>query len=377
MSPVFKKIIRLLFIRANTVVVIFYLLACLVPFVDSGKAWFIAMLGLIFPLLFFALVGFLLYLLIIKSKWAFLCIVALPFGWQQVSVMFSFHFPDKFKDVKLPENIRVLTWNLSSWGETNRSKKMNNMRAMVDLIKKTNADVLCFQEYIYIKDKSYQDSVIIALKENGYKYSYFAKTNYTRRIYRTTILTAVAVLSKYPITDTAQFYYSEDDFSEPLIYADIEINNQPIRIFTTHLQSVRFENNDFEALHKLKEPYKANVKQSRAMVGKLKYAYKGRAAQAEMLNKKIKESPYPVIVCGDFNDVPNSYTYFTVKGDLQDAFLRKGTGFGRTLRLISPTLRIDYILADKKLDVRQYGKIEVPYSDHYPILADFNFSKLK
>ena len=86
-------------------------------------------------------------------------------------------------------------------------------------------------------------------------------------------------------------------------------------------------------------------------------------------------SRHPVIVCGDFNDVPNSYTYFTVKGDLQDAFLEKGSGFGRTLRMLSPTLRIDYILADQRFKVTQYHKIEVPYSDHYPILADLEFAK--
>ncbi|MEZ5028200.1 MAG: endonuclease/exonuclease/phosphatase family protein [Ferruginibacter sp.] len=90
---------------------------------------------------------------------------------------------------------------------------------------------------------------------------------------------------------------------------------------------------------------------------------------------KIKQSPYPVIVCGDMNDVPNSYTYFTVKDDLQDAFLKKSGGLGRTFRYISPTLRIDYILADKKFEVENFSKIKVPYSDHYPILADIAFKE--
>ena len=111
------------------------------------------------------------------------------------------------------------------------------------------------------------------------------------------------------------------------------------------------------------------------MMGKLRGAYKKRSVQAEMLHEKIKESPYPVIVCGDFNDVPNSYTYYTAKGNLLDAFLKKGSGFGRTFRFISPTLRIDYILADKKFEVTGFNKIEVNYSDHYPIIADFEMPK--
>jgi endonuclease/exonuclease/phosphatase family metal-dependent hydrolase len=130
-------------------------------------------------------------------------------------------------------------------------------------------------------------------------------------------------------------------------------------------------------LHKLKDPVNASVAESKAIAYRLRNAYIKRAYQAEMLNKKIKESPFPVIVCGDFNDVPNSYSYFTVKGDLQDAFLKKGSGIGRTFRSISPTLRIDYILADKKFKVIQFSKLKVPYSDHYPIVADFDITGMK
>ena len=94
-----------------------------------------------------------------------------------------------------------------------------------------------------------------------------------------------------------------------------------------------------------------------------------------MARKEIKASPYPAVVCGDFDDIPNSYAYFTVKGDLQDAFLKRGSGFGATFRRISPTLRIDYIMADRRFSVKQYTRIKVPYSDHYPIIADLIFKQ--
>ena len=48
-----------------------------------------------------------------------------------------------------------------------------------------------------------------------------------------------------------------------------------------------------------------------------------------------------------------SYTYFTVRGDMQDAFLKKGFGIGRTFSALSPTLRIDYIFADKNFKINQ------------------------
>jgi endonuclease/exonuclease/phosphatase family metal-dependent hydrolase len=89
----------------------------------------------------------------------------------------------------------------------------------------------------------------------------------------------------------------------------------------------------------------------------------------------LDASPHPVIFCGDLADVPNSYAYFQVRGRLQDAFLEKGRGLGRTYGFISPTLRIDYIFADKKFKVKQFAKFRTGYSDHFPILADLELSK--
>ncbi len=375
MLPRLKRFFRIAFISANLVAVILYLMACLVPFINSGKSWFIAMLGLAFPLLFLVVTCFFVYWTFRRSGWAWVCLIVLVLSWQQVSVMFSFHFPKKFTETKPAGTLRVLTWNLSNWGGSNRSdgKKADYQEEMTDVIKKSNADVVCLQEYVYLKNKKIQDTIPPALQESGYKYSYFVQTHYTYRIYKITIITAVAIISKYPITDTAHFFYNYDDFAEPVIYADVKVNDETVRVFSAHLQSVMFEDSHYQALHDLKNPTKASLAGSKAIAYRLRNAYVKRSGQAELINQKVKASPHPVVVCGDFNDVPNSYSYFTAKGNLQDAFLKKGAGFGKTLRIISPTLRIDYILADKKFDVKQYHKIEVPYSDHYPILADLEF----
>lgn len=372
-----KKMLRVLFIGTNVLCIVFYLLACLVPWLNAGNFAFIALLGLGFPLLFLVLFGFLIYWIIRRSKWALVCGAAFLISLQQVSVMLGFNTSKKFEVTKDAKTLRVLSWNLSSWGQTNRNNNnySNYRKEMTDLVRSTQADVICFQEYKFSKKLNFRDSVIPELKEQGYNYAYFVKTKYTVRLYQSAHVTGVVIVSKYPFADTAHYNYGENDFAEPLIYADIKINDKTIRFFTTHLQSVRFENYDYEALHNLKEPAAASVTQSRALAWKLKQAYKKRAMQAEMLHQKIAVSPYPAIVCGDFNDVPNSYTYFKVKGNLQDAFLKKGSGFGRTFRFISPTLRIDYILADKKFTVKQFSELRVNYSDHYPVLTDFDLSE--
>jgi endonuclease/exonuclease/phosphatase family metal-dependent hydrolase len=68
--------------------------------------------------------------------------------------------------------------------------------------------------------------------------------------------------------------------------------------------------------------------------------------------------------------VPNSYSYFKIKGNLQDAFLKKGFALGRTFQFISPTLRIDYMLVDKRFTIDQFTKLNYRYSDHYPQVMD-------
>ena len=79
-----------------------------------------------------------------------------------------------------------------------------------------------------------------------------------------------------------------------------------------------------------------------------------------------------MIFCGDFNDIPNSYTYYKIRGDMQDAFLEKGFGIGRTFTALSPTLRIDYILASKQFSILQFNRVTKKYSDHYMLVADLS-----
>jgi endonuclease/exonuclease/phosphatase family metal-dependent hydrolase len=97
-----------------------------------------------------------------------------------------------------------------------------------------------------------------------------------------------------------------------------------------------------------------------------------RKIQSDRIREAIDQSPYPVIVCGDFNDVPNSYAYGTIGKGLKNAFVERGAGIGRTFYGISPTLRIDNIFADARCNIVQYVRIRKELSDHFPIIADLH-----
>ena len=117
------------------------------------------------------------------------------------------------------------------------------------------------------------------------------------------------------------------------------------------------------------------IKESKNIISKFKRGFLRRQLQAEKIRTEIDKSPYPVIVTGDFNDVPNSYAYHTIGKGLNNAFAEKGSGLGRTFSGISPVLRIDNIFADKKMDVLQFQLIKKKLSDHFPILADLQMGK--
>ena len=120
------------------------------------------------------------------------------------------------------------------------------------------------------------------------------------------------------------------------------------------------------------------MKNSRGIFSKLKRGVINRCGQADLVKEEITKSPYPFILTGDFNDVPNSYTYFTIKdNDLQDAFLMTGFGVGKTFSYIAPTLRIDYILTTKNFSIKQFNRIIKDYSDHYMLVADVQLEKGK
>ena len=365
------NLLKRIFVLINICVIACFLLVCILPYINTGKYWYLALTGLIFPLIVFALLFFIVIWALAKSKWFWLSFIVLLLGTRQIFAVFGFHPPKDFENGKTESTLRILQWNISSWGRyKNKKKDERNYRPlMLNLVEIQNADILCFQEFFEPQHSKQHAKNISAIEKIGYPYHYFVSSNDVEKDFET----GVAIFSKYPIIDSAKFEYAKNSSAEHLIYIDIKVKNKIFRIFTTHLQSVRFEAEEYQSLSELKHSNREGLRDSRTIVAKLKKGYTYRYSQAEIVHQQIEASPYPVIVCGDFNDVPNSNTYFKVKGSLQDAFLQKGFFIGRTFRFISPTLRIDYILSDKKFSVLQSQVIHVPYSDHYPVEADLGY----
>ena len=161
-----------------------------------------------------------------------------------------------------------------------------------------------------------------------------------------------------------------NDYNSSFQYIDVIKGPDTIRIFNVHLQSLKFSKANLNYLDKAGLEADSNITESKSIISKIKTGFIKRSKQADFINDEVAHSPYPVIVCGDFNDVPDSYAYEIIGEGLQDAFVERGFGISRTFSSISPTLRIDNIFADKTFSITQFTRVKKLLSDHFPIVAD-------
>ena len=354
-------------IYTNVFIIFLFLLACLAPYLNPRSWWFITFLGLAFPFLLFFILVFFIGWLIVKPKYSLFSIGALLIGIKSISIFFAFHSSGKFNYEKKPGTLRIVTWNVARFVEIKKvnSRGSQTRLKMMDLIKQQNADVLCMQEFQSSARPDYYDNITYVQKELNYPYYYFCFDEDGDKQYYSSI-----IFSRFPIIDSGLIRYPRPTLPDVLIHADIKAGNDTIRIYTTHLQSLQFKKSDYDKINKIENVEDSLLYNSRTIVSKIKWGFINRSIQANIIHQVAGDSPYPVLFCADLNDVPNSYTYHKVRNGMQDAFLKKGFGIGRTFNALSPTLRIDYIFADDHFRIKQFNRIIKNYSDHYMLVAD-------
>ncbi|HKJ47956.1 MAG TPA: endonuclease/exonuclease/phosphatase family protein, partial [Christiangramia sp.] len=152
------------------------------------------------------------------------------------------------------------------------------------------------------------------------------------------------------------------DGNNNAIYTDIVINKKDtVRVINVHFQSLNIK----PAIDDLQK------EDSKKLLGRIGYGFSLQQEQAEMLMDHLKRSPYKTIIAGDFNNTSFSYIYNLIKQDgrFNDAFLEAGSGFGKSFKLNYFPLRIDFLLVENGLNINEFKKFEIDYSDHYPVLT--------
>nr|MCM6903255.1 endonuclease/exonuclease/phosphatase family protein [Parabacteroides sp. AD58] len=167
--------------------------------------------------------------------------------------------------------------------------------------------------------------------------------------------------SRYPLQHIRTLYFKNS--VNLAMIADVCMPTDTIRLFCNHLEttSVNQYRGQIQAASK---PWMFRLKAGVKLILRMKENFRKRAAQADYIAEEIRRSPYPVVVCGDFNDTPASYAYHRMKGALTDGFRDAGRGYQYTFRQLKRIWRIDYIFYSDELKGLSYDSPDTPYSDH-------------
>ena len=358
--------------KLNLWVVLFTLCAYIAPYISPSQMSFLMFVGVAYPWLVVINLIFLSIWAISRIRYWWYSAAVILVGWFHVTSVFGVHYqPIKKLESFLSPNtegvvsdtsFRVMSYNLHGCIAPNTKNKVLARLDLSRFLEKQNPDVLCLQEFILNWGADIDNQMLNDMP--------FLKTYpYWVRVQGNDL----AIFSRFPILNTGILLNRNE--SNGCTYSDISVHEQTIRFYSLQLQS-NIVSDIADDLAKTKD---ITDDDSWFDIGRMltRFRWHGivRARDAEIVKKDIVDSPYPVILCGDFNDIPVSYSYKTLADGFIDGFQETGRGFGTTYAGHIPALRIDYILTDPKFKPLNCSILRVPHSDHYPVVSDISWAK--
>lgn len=346
------------------------ILSYICPFVHPSTFWFVPFFGLAYPVIIVCTLLFLVFWAFMRSKWFFIVLGVILLGGPLHFRTLAITFNEPEKPAKtdswiiMSYNVRLFDVYNASLEERNKSR--NNIIAYVH---KVNPDVVCFQEF-YHQDKpttfSTRDTLMELMKYKYYHERYSHKFTGRQNF-------GICMLSKFPIIAKGDVMFPNSANSDNYcIFADIVKGTDTFRVYNIHLQSIKLQQDDYAMFGDENQRKQSGAEKStlRLLVEKLRIAYPNRAEQALRVTEHLNSSPYPVIVCGDFNDTPLSYVYNCFNKELTDSYRESSSGLGITYAGKIPAGRIDYIFHTENLAARNFVIQEKAASDHYAVSCE-------
>ncbi|MGL5272313.1 MAG: endonuclease/exonuclease/phosphatase family protein [Phocaeicola sp.] len=282
-----------------------------------------------------------------KRIWLVFSILGILVNYSYITSMFQLYNNMKYAN---ETKLSVMTYNVRTFGGeiTGFSAK-----EFLEILKEKEIDVICFQEYATSGDFTEQD--VYDLYSSYFPYSFIPK-DYSNAIY-----------SKYPIKQNQAISFPESNNNA--VWADIEVDKSIIRVINVHMQTTSFDRTRGKiAKARVNLGYESQDDIINSFVNEgIKENIIKRANQARTIQSLVHSTDQQVILCGDFNDMPGTYTYETLKSGLKDGFKSAGLGYGATYRSLYNLLRIDYVFHSPDLTAIKYETIPYEMSDHNPV----------
>ena len=368
---------RKLSVFNNVVLWLHYaLMVCLVlavaaKYISPQLFWLPAFFGLAFPFLFLFNLVFIFYWLFQFKSVIVFGLIALLVSLPTATRYFQISFEEDQSAIKF---IKVTSYNSMLFDLYNWKKNKENRSRILLNLSEINPDILCLQEFYTSEDANDFNNIDTVKRILNTKFSHVAYTTTMRQNDHW----GMATFSKYPIINEGKIEFKTKS-NNLCIYSDVVIDNDTVRIYNVHLQSISFSKDDNQFLDDVVSDKDADneIEKSKNILRRLKRAFLRRSKQVDMITTHMGLCPYKIILCGDFNDTAASYVYECLSKNLKDAYLQKGNGFGRTYAGNWPQFRIDYILHDESFRCLDYKRSFETYTDHFPVTAYFDKNHLK
>lgn len=350
----------------NIIAVLFLLMSYAATVINPRTFWPFAFLGLGYLPILIINLFFVVYWLLRRPKVALWTIIPILLGWNLLGQHLGMR-AEKEETTKTDSALRVMTFNAHLFSKV-KGKSSNEIKTQVaDLVKRVQPDVLSIQEY-FSKIKGTKQFTDQLLGDGNFPYFFFEPAMQSEHEGYGQI-----VFSKYPIIYSGVITKNEFGINR-IIFTDIVKGNDTVRVYNVHLRSFGLQSED-KAFIQNPSTTPGDEHTTKRVGRKLKTAFEAREKQAAGLREHIDSAKYPVIVMGDFNDTPMSYSVNLIGKDLINTFNEKGQGWGVTHYEMLPILQIDYIFCSKSFQVEQYKIVKEKLSDHYPVWADIHLNR--
>ncbi|WP_347839842.1 endonuclease/exonuclease/phosphatase family protein [uncultured Draconibacterium sp.] len=346
MKKVILKILLLFNFLACSALVVSYLSVYIPPDVF----WIPSLFGLAYPFLLGANLAFVLFWLLFKPRYALLSLIVVAVGWG---------FVTRFYQVKGRSSteaaIKVVSYNVKHFVADGTGNQKENAKEIITFLAGQDADIICLQEARLRRNNIFNLAQTVKDLES-IKHYQFARSSTSY---------GSVTMTRYPIVNMGEIRF--EDSRNITIYTDVLIDFDTVRIFNIHLQSYLIDPDKYSIIESPGLNEEKDLDEVREMGAKFKDAFQLRARQVREIRKYIDESPHNVILCGDFNDTPASFSYRNLSNGLSDAFVQSGQGIGRTYIGKLPSFRIDYIMHGDAFESFDFETLDYRKSDHLPV----------
>lgn len=305
-----------------------------------------AMIVYILPILIILNLLMLIYWLV-RKRWfiAIIPVITIACCIPYMGTLVQFRSIDK-KEVDAQPGLKIATYNVARF---NRETSGFLAQDILAEMKRQNVDVFCIQEYMETG--------------GGKKNSETYKETFP---YLAMAGRDCVIFSKYPIKESKPFLF--EGSNQAGMWADIDVKGKVIRVYNVHLETTGINSTMHSAGKLQKQGFDVDENRLlKAIYGNYTFGMMVRTGQANIIANDRRQSTVPTIVCGDFNDVPYSYVYKTMLGDMVDGFKECGSGGYMGTYRSKKNVRIDYIFHSESLKGLTYYKGDLTYSDHYPV----------